>query len=220
MDMNKVKANAAKQAWKNQSKVVKTKIKVKVKPKPKKKKPRQPRLEGQFPEYMFGIEAALDQRYSADTKSGEVIGAFGRQLSYRGCTQFYPHITLWVKHMPRKFYSVPVHKVIAYAIWGEESFKEGIEVRHLDGDRMNNTAKNLALGTCSDNMMDKPSEVRKRIATIASMARARKTDLTVKQILKIKSLKGKKFARQVGKTFDRSAGTIHNIWQGRTYGDV
>lgn len=45
-----------------------------------------------------------------------------------------------------------VHSLVAQAFVGRRP--EGMEVRHLDGDRMNNRASNLAYGTKSDNHYD------------------------------------------------------------------
>lgn len=47
---------------------------------------------------------------------------------------------------------VPVHVLVALAFHGERP--HGMEVRHLDGDRLNNRADNLAWGTHAENMQD------------------------------------------------------------------
>lgn len=50
-----------------------------------------------------------------------------------------------------KYYGV--HRLVALAFHGQP--KSDQVVRHLDGDRLNNKASNLAWGTVSENMFDK-----------------------------------------------------------------
>ena len=46
-----------------------------------------------------------------------------------------------------------VHQLVALAFLGPKP--EGMEVRHLDGDKTHNTPENLAYGTSSENQKDK-----------------------------------------------------------------
>jgi len=64
--------------------------------------------------------------------------------------------------------SVRVHRLAALQKHGECMFNEGIQVRHLDGNSLNNHIHNLALGTQSDNMMDRSKEDRLASAIHAS----------------------------------------------------
>ena len=64
--------------------------------------------------------------------------------------------------------NVMVHKLAAYQKFGEAVFVEGIQVRHLDGDSLNNRTDNIAIGTCAQNHMDKPAECRKKAAASAN----------------------------------------------------
>jgi hypothetical protein len=53
-----------------------------------------------------------------------------------------------------------VHRLQAFQKFGEEIFKEGIVVRHLNGDSTDNSYDNIAIGTQSDNVLDVPKENR------------------------------------------------------------
>lgn len=53
-----------------------------------------------------------------------------------------------------------VHRLQAFQKFGDELFKEGIVVRHLDGDSTNNSYNNILIGTQIDNMLDVPLEKR------------------------------------------------------------
>lgn len=78
----------------------------------------------------------------------------------------YQYITV---RLPMKYNArIPIHKIQAYKKFGNEMFEEGIMVRHLDGNPLNNSWDNIEIGTNSDNMMDRDSECRKNSATLAS----------------------------------------------------
>ena len=64
--------------------------------------------------------------------------------------------------------SAMIHRLVAYKKYGEEMFKEGLEVRHLDNNQLNNLENNIALGTRYENSMDRVEEDRKRSAIYAS----------------------------------------------------
>ena len=70
----------------------------------------------------------------------------------------------------RTVISVLVHRFIAYPKFGDNIFKEGIVVRHLDDNPNNNTWNNLELGTPSQNMMDKSEESRIKSSHLASLS--------------------------------------------------
>jgi len=55
---------------------------------------------------------------------------------------------------------IRVHRLLAYQLFGSKIFKDDIQVRHLDGDCLNNTESNLALGSASDNSFDRPKPER------------------------------------------------------------
>jgi hypothetical protein len=58
-------------------------------------------------------------------------------------------------------YALKIHKLQAYKKFGEEIFKQGIVVRHLNGNKTDNSWENISIGTQSDNMMDRSEEERK-----------------------------------------------------------
>lgn len=60
--------------------------------------------------------------------------------------------------MGKKVCTVPVHRLVAFQKYGNEVFDKDLVVRHLDGNSLNNSYKNIALGTQSDNMYDRFKE--------------------------------------------------------------
>ena len=64
--------------------------------------------------------------------------------------------------------NIRAHRLQAYQKYGDKIYEKGMCVRHLDNNRLNNSISNIALGTNSDNMMDKPKEQRLKDAIHAS----------------------------------------------------
>mgnify|MGYP003477962981 FL=1 len=63
---------------------------------------------------------------------------------------------------------VSVHRLVAHQRYGEEIFKKGVHVRHLNGNKKDNSKDNILIGTASENNMDKPSDVRMKMALRAT----------------------------------------------------
>ncbi len=64
------------------------------------------------------------------------------------------------------------HRLQAFQKFGMKLFNEGIEVRHLNGIRADNSWDNIQIGTHSENMMDIPENIRiKRALHATSFAR-------------------------------------------------
>lgn len=69
----------------------------------------------------------------------------------------------------RRVISVPAHRFIAFCKYGDIVLRDReIEVRHLDGNSVNNAPKNLDLGTRSENSYDRPKTERVAMAKYAS----------------------------------------------------
>lgn len=61
------------------------------------------------------------------------------------------------------------HRVVAFRKYGEIVFEKGIMVRHLDGNKLNNTPNNLAIGYNQDNVNDHMTS-RREVALWRSIA--------------------------------------------------
>ena len=107
---------------------------------------------------------AYDKGYRI-TEKGDVIGARGGKLSPRiqyGYKKFCTRLESGER------YIVNYHRLQAYQKFGDKIFEEGIVVRHLDGNPLNNSCDNIAIGTSSDNQMDRSSECRLKSAMVAT----------------------------------------------------
>src|SRR5690554_3122960 len=85
----------------------------------------------------------------------------GKCISNRG----YYQITLRIKKVNYKTYT---HRLQAYQKYGDKLFGEGVMVRHLDGDPLNNSWDNIVIGNNSQNQMDIPKQVRIKRAVHAT----------------------------------------------------
>ena len=123
---------------------------------------------------------------------GYVVGKDGEVVSHKGVLRkLQPRVKNGVSYyefsirLPGRISSVvTVHQLAAYQKFGEAALKENIVVRHLDGNSLNNSYDNLAIGTSSDNMQDRLPEdrlnhaiktaARKRVLTDSEITDARK----------------------------------------------
>jgi hypothetical protein len=109
------------------------------------------------------------------------------------------------------------HRLQAYQKFGDAMFEEGIEVRHLNGNPLDNSFDNIAIGTQSENSMDKKPEVRKRAAKIAA---SKQKKLTETEVVELKTLRkqGWKYADLMVK-FGLAKSTVSYIVNDKTYQD-
>ena len=186
----------------------------------------------QLPRYFYHIKEALEKGYSVDLDNGVVIGSMGKPLkASMGRLQRYPTISLsFMKNDKKCAMSVPVHKVIAFAKFGEKAFSPKLQVRHLDRNSLNNRGSNLLLGTSSENQLDKPKEVRSYAARRARTAQGStplNAKLTVEQVSSIKKRlihtkdeAGKRIKGSltlIGKEFNVSNSVVWAIASGKNY---
>lgn len=108
-------------------------------------------------------------------KEGKCFSTTGNQLKpwsdKRGYLQYSAHL------FGKKF-ALLGHKLQAYQKFGVDCFREGIQIRHLNGNASDNSWENIAIGTASDNQLDIPKEKRIEKAIKASKA---KSQLTIEQ---------------------------------------
>ena len=107
----------------------------------------------------------------------------------------------------RKVY---VHKLVAFQKYGLAAFQEGIHVRHLDGDPENNRDENIAIGTGSENMMDRPPSARIKSAIEAASYRRKISDADTATARRLRAA-GWSYKGLMKKYGIKSKGTMHHI---------
>lgn len=185
-----------------------------------------------LPEYGQAILKALASGYLVDAKQGLIYGLKGAPLTIAlHGTQRYPTVCLAVKGMPRKFYAVPAHKVVAAALWGAEAFRKGIQVRHGAEGVLVLKETNLALGTAAENQADKPKHIRVKAAKVARAAQPAhgnnnkvtkaEAELIRTEYTELKRLYPRKIPNgtvsRMQAKYGLSGTTIHNIAKGKTW---
>jgi hypothetical protein len=106
------------------------------------------------------IKRAVQRGYWA-AADGTVYGPQGcpLKLQLRGrAGKLYPCFNVLSNGVRRP---IPAHKLIAYLKFGDASAVDGIVVRHLDDNPLNNSWENIAIGTQSDNLLDRAEIDRK-----------------------------------------------------------
>ncbi|HNC58641.1 MAG TPA: HNH endonuclease signature motif containing protein [Leptospiraceae bacterium] len=137
-------------------------------------------------------------------KDGSVYSSTGKKLSpnknNKGYLQFSFSIMIKGKKKNRP---VRVHRFQAYVKYGDAIFEDGIQVRHLNGNKSDNTWDNLELGTQSQNAADIPKE--ERSGTLKK--------LNLETVLKIKSDYKNKIGgyKKLSKIYNLHSMTIRDI---------
>lgn len=97
----------------------------------------------------------------------------------------YPHVSIRSRSKGI-LQKVPVHRIIAHQKYGDELFGDGIQVRHLDGDKTNMRPSNIAIGTQMDNYLDMSEERRARLIMAAHRAGLARRTFTMEEVKRIR----------------------------------
>lgn len=84
------------------------------------------------------------------------VGYISRKTRF-GHTYSVEYVSVNCSGLHRKF---ATHMLQAYQKFGDAIFEKGIHVRHLDGNSLNNHVDNIAMGTPSENSLDRTPEAR------------------------------------------------------------
>jgi hypothetical protein len=159
-------------------------------------------------EYLIG---AFEKGYRVI--NGAVISPFsGKPLKLSTKTLKCGYVYKWftVRSSEGLRVVVKVHRLVAYQKFGEEMFKSKLQVRHLDGNSLNNKNSNIAIGTASENALDKSPEIRMKVAINASAAGRKFSDSKMREVKEYHA-KYKSYAEVMEKFNISSKGTLHYI---------
>lgn len=117
--------------------------------------------EAQYENNMFTEEIAVLRGYKVI--DGNVFNSRGRKLKPAPCSKGYLRFN--VIDYTGKTRTCWIHRLVAHLKFGELLYKDRPDVRHLDGNKLNNLDGNIALGTRSQNLRDTPEEERRARAT-------------------------------------------------------
>lgn len=98
------------------------------------------------------------------TEDGKVINPNGKEVK-GSINEGYLEIGIRVDKKTQK---LKVHRLQGYQKFGERIFEEGIVLRHLNSNSLDNSWDNIGIGSHSDNMNDIPEEIRLKKALHAT----------------------------------------------------
>lgn len=79
-------------------------------------------------------------------------------------------------------FNIRVHRFVGYQKFGKKIFEKGIQIRHLNGNSLDNSWDNIGIGNAHDNQMDVPIEKRMEHALKATLHIRKFTDLEIEKI--------------------------------------
>lgn len=106
-------------------------------------------------------ELALIKGYTV-TKEGILLNRNGIQVKGRIKDRKRDYYNFDIRIGPRKENKkvhCMIHRLQAYQKFGDKIYEKGIVVRHLNGDRYDNSYDNIDIGTNKDNKNDIPKEL-------------------------------------------------------------
>jgi hypothetical protein len=110
---------------------------------------------------------ASEKGYTVDEKGDVYFKNKKRSLNL--CRSDYYNFTVKIEvEGVLKCTRVWVHKLQAYQKFKEKMFESNIEVRHLNGNQLDNSHENISIGNHSENMLDIPKNIRLSKAIHAS----------------------------------------------------
>lgn len=109
---------------------------------------------------------------------------------------------------------IPVHRFVAFFKFGDKLF-QNVDVRHLNGNSLDNSWDNIEIGSHSDNMMDVPKERRIQRAVHASKKIRRFDDDEVKKIIDDRN-NGMKY-KELCEKYNTSKSTLSYLFNNAQY---
>jgi hypothetical protein len=101
--------------------------------------------------------------------------------------------------------TIPVHRLVAKAFLGDRP--EDMQIRHLDGNKLNNHVDNLCYGTAQENAQDKVLH-----GNSSKGLKNPKNKLTEAQVNRIREMQGQVKAKHAAYIFGLNKSTVYRIW--------
>lgn len=124
------------------------------------------------------ILSANEKGYDCDNK-GNIFSSKNKKLKLNKDSTGYFRFSI---NTNNEIIKVKAHRFIAFKKFGKKIFEPGTQVRHLDGNSLNNSWNNIEIGTQSENMMDRLSEDRIKSAKNAARFLRKFSDEEIKRI--------------------------------------
>lgn len=161
-------------------------------------------------EYHKREKILFDKGYYVD-KQGNLYNPKGEQVM--GSIRAKGRKGTCVKINDNKVKHIFFHRMVAYAKYGDRMYDENMVVRHLDGNPLNNSWDNIAIGTQRDNMMDVDEGMRVLRSALAS----RKYPSSLVQEIRDLRSQGWSYSKLMAKFGISSKGTLSYLVNKRMF---
>ena len=142
------------------------------------------------------------------TDDGSIIGPRGKRKLQRDKSGYF-RFTVRPPFISPKTRTVLVHRFVAFQKFGGAALLPNIQVRHMDGNQLNNRPSNLELGTAVENHFDKPADARHNQVLMAAKRRVR---LSRSEMDKLRSERNLGLSyRELAAKYSVSLGTAHRV---------
>ncbi len=168
---------------------------------------------------LLDVRTAFDRGYRV-TQSGDVTSPAGgtRKLRSHAKRRGQPPYLSFSLAVGERTATIYVHKLAALQLFGDAAFAPDVVVRHLDGDSVNNSLANLALGSQTENAFDRLPESRKAHALKAAAARRLLSDDQVRALVERRRSGAR--AVVVAREFGVRESTVSEIMSGKLYSEL
>lgn len=127
---------------------------------------------------------AFSKGYKIDEKGNVIYN--NKKLKLYNDNRKIPYYSFSIRLFNGERFRIKVHRYQAYIKYGNKIFEKDIEVRHYNGNSLDNSWNNILIGTHSDNIMDIKQETRIKSAINASYKNRRFSDEEVSKIIEDK----------------------------------
>jgi hypothetical protein len=162
----------------------------------------------------LAIIEAFQKGYKIE--NGEVINHLHKKINFILSKKGYPiiSVSIWNTRYP-----VKVHRLAAYQKFGNAIFEKEMQVRHLNGNKLDFSFQNIEIGTSKQNQLDKPIEKRKHAGYLSAL---RKRKLSIEQATEIRNeylllTKKRGFINMTARKYNVHKTLIHNIVHFKSY---
>lgn len=152
-------------------------------------------------EYAYKKGYRIDKNGNVTNPKGLILKGFINQVYRR----------FGIRNDDNQTIKISYHRFQAYIKFGDKIYEEGICVRHLNGNSLDNSWDNIEIGTQQDNSLDIPKEKRQAITSYISSQR--KNAFSKEKIIAIKEAhkNGLSYKEIMNKFGISSKGTISYI---------
>lgn len=141
------------------------------------------------------------------TETGKIITPTGNSLKERISNTGTGYQVFGMRHYG-KVVNVPFHRLQAFQKYGNKLFEEGVVVRHLNGNSMDNSWDNISIGTHQENSLDVEPAIR-LANSLHATSFVRKYDK--EEVRKFHSENGNSYKNTMENFDISSKGTLHFI---------